>query len=755
MILRRFVLALIAFSLMASVCAGAPSVKYQVDKNYPPYTFQNKEYLYGFDFSLITLVLDSTDYDVDYSSDSWDRVYKRLVKGDIDIGGIIAVTEERKKEVLFTKPLFNSYVSIYTLAHFRKIALEDLADLRVGVGKSYYTESLLRNTLHISPYQTYDDIDDALPDLLDGKIDVIFENQQLMDYTIISKNLKGIVVPQVTNLFPREHAYAVSKSRPELVEYMNHKLDQLKDNGVFEELYLKFFYTHSDGYIKARQEKVLFFLLIVAASLIVLGIAIKLYIDRLKKKLRVNYDQLLIAHENLQAQEEELAAQNEELLAKEEELLCNYNKLHYASLHDSLTGLPNREHLNEQLKEELEKAQKEGNTGAVLFIDLDDLKTINDTLGHQYGDDLIINSGSILVTQIKAPGFVARIGGDEFVVILPGQKARQELEKTASKLLHALAYEYDTDTIRLQTSASIGIALYPENGDTREEILKNADNAMYAAKKTGKNCWRFYEPSMQTEAYEQMVLKVALRSALNQGELTVVYQPQVRVRDHTVIGFEALLRWNSEQYGKISPDVFIPLAEQTGLIHSIGEWVLKESCFFAKHLSEQGQGHIRIGVNTSPIQLSDEYFVTMVQRVITNIGLRPEQLELEITETALMSSLDNVVRNLAKLSEMGVRLALDDFGTGYSSLTYLHRLPVNTLKIDKSFIDRMFNDTTQNSIIKNIIDMAHTMKMVVVAEGVEKSDQVSFLAQTHCDYIQGYYFGRPEPPATAIQLLKM
>ena len=277
---------------------------------------------------------------------------------------------------------------------------------------------------------------------------------------------------------------------------------------------------------------------------------------------------------------------------------------------------------------------------------------------------------------------------------------------------------------------------------------------MYAAKKTGKNCWRFYEPSMQTEAYEQMVLKVALRSALNQGELTVVYQPQVRVRDHTVIGFEALLRWNSEQYGKISPDVFIPLAEQTGLIHSIGEWVLKESCFFAKHLSEQGQGHIRIGVNTSPIQLSDEYFVTMVQRVITNIGLRPEQLELEITETALMSSLDNVVRNLAKLSEMGVRLALDDFGTGYSSLTYLHRLPVNTLKIDKSFIDRMFNDTTQNSIIKNIIDMAHTMKMVVVAEGVEKSDQVSFLAQTHCDYIQGYYFGRPEPPATAIQLLK-
>ena len=259
---------------------------------------------------------------------------------------------------------------------------------------------------------------------------------------------------------------------------------------------------------------------------------------------------------------------------------------------------------------------------------------------------------------------------------------------------------------------------------------------------------------MQTEAYEQMVLKVALRSALNQGELTVLYQPLVRVHDHSIVGFEALLRWDSEQYGRISPDVFIPLAEQTGLIHSIGEWVLKESCFFAKHLSEQGQGHIRIGVNTSPIQLSDEYFVTMVQRVITNIGIRPEQLELEITETAIMSSLDNVVRNLAKLNELGVRLALDDFGTGYSSLTYLHRLPVNTLKIDKSFIDRMFNNTTQNSIIKNIIDMAHTMKMVVVAEGVEKSDQVSFLAQTQCDYIQGYYFGRPEPPATAIRLLQ-
>lgn len=762
-------LIIIVFSCITSVCAGMPVVKYQVDNNYPPYTFQNRDYLYGFDFSLATLIFDTTDYNVDYSADSWEQVYAKLVRGDIDVGGIIAITEERKKDVLFTEPLFNSYVSIYTRANAKKITTGDLHNLKVGVGKGYYTEAILRDIIEVGGYRTYDHINDAVNDLMEGRIDAIFENQHFMDYIIVSENLKGAIIPQVTHLFPREHAYAVSKKRPELVGYMNHKLDELKDSGVFEELYIKFFYTHSDGYLESRQRKIVYGLVTIAIIVAVAAVLLKFYVDYLKRRLQINYKELMAAHEELQAKEEELTAQNEELQAKEEELLAqneelqakeeellyNYNKIRYTALHDNLTGLPNRLQLNERLQTVMENVDCTQASGSVLFIDLDDLKTINDSLGHRYGDALIIKAGELIVAEAGENGFVSRIGGDEFIVILP-ERSRQEVNEIAGRIIKVLSYEHDVaDDIRLQTSASIGIAMYPEHGDTIDEILKNADNAMYAAKKSGKNCWRFFEAAMQAETYEQMTLKAALRSALARGELAVVYQPQVSACNHDVIGFEALLRWNSSQHGPISPAVFIPLAEQTGLIHSIGEWVLREACLFARKLADCGWSHIRIGVNASPVQLSAESFVSIVRTVLDDAGIKPGQLELEITETALMSSLENVARNLTTLNAMGVRLALDDFGTGYSSLTYLHRLPVNTLKIDKSFIDMILTNTAHRSIIGNIIDMAHGMAMSVVAEGVEAGDQVEFLKNNRCDFIQGYYFGRPAAPNEAIvHLLK-
>lgn len=752
--LVRFTLIAVLFFCSTSVCSGMPSVRYQVDKDYPPYTFQNRDYLYGFDFSLATLIFDTTEYNVDYSTDAWPQVYKRLVNGEIDIGGIIAVTEERKREVLFTKPLFSSYVSIYTLQNARKITIGDLPNCRVGVGKGYYTETILRDTLKVENYQAYDEIGEAITDLLDGKIDVIFENQQLMEYMIISKNRKGAIIPQVTNLFPREHAYAVSKKRPELVEYMNRRLEQLKEAGVFEELYVRFFYTHSDSYLEERQQKNFYTLGIIALLLVVGAIGIKRYVNYLQRRLHTNYHQLMAAHEELQAKEEELLAQNEELQSKEDELIDNYNKIRYTALHDNLTGLPNRAHLNEWLTVALENARRNETSGAVLFIDLDDLKTINDSLGHRQGDALIIKAGALIVSEVEVGDFVSRIGGDEFIAILPERKTRGEIACVAEGILHALSYEHDAAELRLQTSASIGVALYPEHGDTADEILKNADNAMYAAKRGGKNCWRFYEPSMQAETYEHMTLKAALRSALRHRELAVVYQPQVSTYDHRIIGFEALLRWKHPQYGMVAPSSFIPLAEQTGLIHSIGEWVLQEACLFARRLADGGWPHIRVGVNASPVQLSAEAFIDVVQRVIHGAGIEPSQLELEITETALMSSLETVAQNLSAIHGMGVRLALDDFGTGYSSLTYLDRLPVNTLKLDKSFIDRIVTDPGRTSIIGNMVDMAHGMSMTVVAEGVETAAQVEFLTENCCDFIQGYYFGRPVPEREAMKALR-
>jgi len=302
-------------------------------------------------------------------------------------------------------------------------------------------------------------------------------------------------------------------------------------------------------------------------------------------------------------------------------------------------------------------------------------------------------------------------------------------------------------------SASAGIAIYPDDGDTAEEIFKNADSAMYAAKKAGKNCWRFYEAAMQREAYEKMVLTNSLRYAINRGEMLLHYQPQVVVADGTVVGFEALLRWDSPEYGSIPPTSFVPLAEQSGLIHSMGHWVLHEACRFARHLDDIGRGDVRIAVNVSPYQLAADDFVDSVSAILSETGVEASQMELEITETALLVSLDDSIRKLNELRALGIRLSLDDFGTGYSSLTYLQRLPAKTLKIDKSFIDMILTDEDQRAIIGSIVDMAHIMKMTVVAEGVETEQQLDYLRRCRCDLFQGYIVSRPVTEKEVIRFL--
>lgn len=418
---------------------------------------------------------------------------------------------------------------------------------------------------------------------------------------------------------------------------------------------------------------------------------------------------------------------------------------------DVLTGLSNRAYLNERLREELKKARRGESSGAVLFVDLDDLKTVNDTLGHTYGDVIIIEAGRRLVEEAGKGAYVGRIGGDEFLAIMPGLKNRQEIGRTVNRIVNVLCQDTEVFGELFHLSASIGVAVYPDDGNTAEEILKNADNAMYAAKNAGKSCWRFYDSRMQEEAYEKMVLTKSLRQAIKRRELLVYYQPQVTVADGKTVGFEALLRWNSQEHGGISPARFIPLAEQSGLIQPIGNWVLREACQFARRLADRGWGNIYVSVNISPHQLGADDFVCSVRNALNSAGIKPCQLELEITENALISSINESVCRLHELRAMGVRLALDDFGKGYSSLTYLQRLPVTTLKIDKFFVDMILKDETQKAIIRTIVDMAHAMKMLVVAEGVETKGQIDYLAQCRCDLFQGFIISLPVPEDDVVQ----
>lgn len=421
---------------------------------------------------------------------------------------------------------------------------------------------------------------------------------------------------------------------------------------------------------------------------------------------------------------------------------------------DSMTGLPNRAQLNKQLTEELKWACKENLSGVVLFIDLDDLKMVNDTYGHTYGDTIIIAAGNRIVSEVGKLATVAHIGGDEFIVTMPGDKTEQEIANIASKIIKSLAERYEIEGRNFHMTASLGIAIYPIDGNTVEEIIKNADNAMYAAKRNGKNNWRFYTTSMQVEAYQTMRLISSLRYALARGELSLYYQPQILTKGGKVGGFEALIRWNSSEYGAVSPGQFIPLAEQSGLIHSIGKWVLEESCQFARHLVELGWGNIPVSVNISSKQLTEDGFILMVRNAISGAGIQARQIKLEITESLLMTSLSEATTKLNELNAFGVGFSLDDFGTGYSSLTYLYNLPVETLKIDKSFVDLIATDDNVAKIIGSIISMAHIFDMTVIAEGVETTQQLAYLVDNGCDGIQGYLFSRPLPESEAIKFLQ-
>jgi diguanylate cyclase (GGDEF)-like protein/PAS domain S-box-containing protein len=417
---------------------------------------------------------------------------------------------------------------------------------------------------------------------------------------------------------------------------------------------------------------------------------------------------------------------------------------------DSVTDLPNRQHLNEWLNREMQQTREGKAAGAVLFIDLDDLKMVNDTYGHTCGDAIIAATGSRIVEGAGEDAFVARVGGDEFIVILSGKKDCKYIEDIAYKIIKSIGQEHDLSGTHFHMTASVGIAAYPADGDTPEEIIKNADNAMYAAKHDGKNCWRFYTATMQTEAYEKIRLINGLRYALEKKEFSLVYQPQINTLQGNVAGFEALLRWNSREYGPISPMVFIPLAEQSGLIHSIGQWVMRSACLFAKQLANQSHEDLHVAVNVSSRQLAADDFIDIVCDAIKKADIQPEQLELEITESLLMDSLEDATKKLAQLNNLGVRLSLDDFGTGYSSLTYLRRLPVKTLKIDKSFIDMINDDMHGAKIIGSIINMGHTLDMTVIAEGVENQRQLEHLTNYGCDCIQGYIFSRPVPEDKAL-----
>ncbi len=1014
----------------ASAHAERQEIRYQAELGYPPYKYIQNGYLTGFDMDLTSMIFEKQSYLIHYSTGEWEETYKRLARGEIDTTGLMAVTEERKKETLFSKPVLTSYISVYSRQALQEeIKLSTLKNYKIGVGKEQYSETVLRSKTDVSQYIPYATVPQALEALQKGEIDLLFENQEVVDYLIVEQGLTGNIVRRLSNLYPQDVAYGISKSEPQLVTYINARLERLQRSGAFEELYQQYFFTHSENYTSMVRGRLISGIIIGLFLLVTVIAALRIYIRHLRRtihseqaffrdviehsgmivwavhadkrvirfnqyaasmtglneedvlgvsldeipglsggaamlrellvravyqdyvsnvelklpdhspearyfsfrttliqgmdtqaediyvlvgvdveeckqnelKLQLSYQELEATYEELAATEEELQDQfnrleaserrfrlasegsgaymweldwetgtytlserwyevmgytkeeinyfeggvlsiihpddqeparqarqehlagltpiyeieyrmrtrdnryvwfevrgkaivdpkdkivlflgslidiskrkqaefqlgnsyqeleatYEQLTATQEELKGQYDMLlenqkhmHRLAYMDSLSNLPNRIFLLDAMESYFHRP---GGKAALLFVDTDNFKYINDTLGHKSGDILIRQASERLQSVMRQGDMLSRLGGDEFVVFIKDVEDRAEVLNLAESILRSFRRSFLIGESNLYISVSIGISFYPEDGETTEEILMNADVAMYRAKEEGKNTFVVYDKSMHMSFNERMNIEKHLRSAMNNNEFELHYQPQVEIKTGLITGFEALIRWNSPVLGFVSPLSFIKIAEDSRLIIYIGEWVLREASAFMKSMNDRTGLPYKISVNISIIQLLQDDFVDIVLDSLEESGLAPNCLELEITESIFMESFGNTVSKLEFLKSRGIRIALDDFGTGYSSLSYLQQLPISTLKMDKIFIDSLADEGYSQSFVQTIIILGHKMGLDVVAEGVEDANQLAFLKEAECDKVQGYLISRPVPQRGVIELLE-
>ncbi len=430
------------------------------------------------------------------------------------------------------------------------------------------------------------------------------------------------------------------------------------------------------------------------------------------------------------------------------------HKLFYLAHHDALTGLPNRLLMNARLEHVLGQAKRNPTCIALMFIDLDRFKYVNDTYGHAQGDRLLISVSKRLRSLLREQDTIARIGGDEFVVILEGLTHSEDAANLAQKFIDALEQPFQLSENEVFVSPSIGITIFPEDGRTPEILLKNADIAMYRAKEQGRQSYSFYKSSMTDKVRERLSLETHLRRALERNQFELFYQPQVLAGSPEIVGVEALLRWHHPKLGIVLPGNFVPVLEETHLIESVGEWELSEACRKVRQWDEQGLPRVRLAVNLSARQMSPNSLVRNLGMILRDSGFDPRRLELEITEHSLMDEGERIVGLLETLGDLGVSLAIDDFGSGYSSLARLKRLPVQCLKIDSRLVRDVAVDASDQMICRAIVALGHSLGMRVMAEGVERPDQSGFLKSIKCDELQGYLYGRPVPSFAMEKMLR-
>lgn len=454
-------------------------------------------------------------------------------------------------------------------------------------------------------------------------------------------------------------------------------------------------------------------------------------------------EEILTLYEEISASEEDLRIQNNILLLNNAEIKGNEEKLNYLAYFDTLTELPNRKMILEQLHKLINVSQKKGLSFYVVFIDIDHFKKVNDTMGHHMGDLLLQSVASRLKESLHDEDLLGRLGGDEFALIIQRNINKEEVLKYIEAKRIRFLEPFPINNTELRSSASFGISVYPQDGEDAIELIKSADTSMYKAKELGKNNVQFFQKEMKFEITQKIELENELLYALKNNEFFLVFQPQYNLLSNHIRGFETLVRWNKPNTGIIGPNNFILLAEEMGLIVPLGEWILRTACEKFKRLQGTFDLDAYVSVNISPVQMKDKRFLEMTKNVLKDTGLNPENLEIEITESFFIESIQSTIEILNELKRMKIRIALDDFGTGYSSLSYLKALPIDTLKIDKSFVDDISLNALHKLVVGDIISLAHNLGVSVIAEGVEEEHQLTYLKTHDCDCVQGFLLGKP------------
>jgi len=685
----------------------------------------------GIAIDMIRSVAEREGWQVTYVPDSFDNLLARLDKGDIDLLAVIAYSEERAKRFQFTQQsLIGNWGMVFRHAEAKIDSLPDLKDRRVALMRSgTHSQALIELSRQFDvPFTPVyvDNFPQVLEAITERRADAGAVNRV---FAALHAHQPDLVVTGIVFNPIFVHYAAPKHASPDFLHAIDRHLAALKADPQSA------YYESLSHWLEATPDKQaprwLPWAAAAVASLLVLSLAIAGFLRH-----------------QIQRQTGELQRRADQLQSEIEQREQAQKHLNQLAYFDGLTGLPNREGFSIRLDQALAFMHESHERLALLFIDVDRLKNINDGLGHGAGDMLLKQIAIRLQSVLRAHDHLSRFGGDEFVVIVSEIGESSDAELVASRLLQSLAAPIDIGSTQIYTSASIGIALYPDDATSVDTLLKHADTAMYQAKEQGGNRFIFYHAQQTVRVVERLTLDTRLRQALERNELVLHYQPIVELGSRNMIGIEALLRWNDPDRGLVMPATFISAAEDTGLIVPLGEWVLEAGCDQMRDWQQQGKANgLTLAVNISTRQFEGRRLVKSVEQALSRSGLAPECLELEITENVMLIMNDEVRSSLDILRGMGVRLSLDDFGTGYSSLSYLKDLPFHTLKIDRSFVSKIPGQPGDSQIITTILALARGFELEVIAEGIETQAQYDFLRDHGCEYGQGYLMSRPQPAA--------